>query len=100
MRSLYVAGRAPESLAAYQRYATFLGEELGLRPSLELQELESQILLQLPLDAPTNVAPRQKERPERLMNDTRRLFLAQWLDCWQEDDDPERDLEWIAMLRY
>jgi predicted ATPase/DNA-binding SARP family transcriptional activator len=45
MLALYRVGRQADALAAYQRARTVLGEELGLEPSVELRELEEQILL-------------------------------------------------------
>ena len=46
MTALYRSGRQAEALRAFQRAGTVLGEELGIEPSLELQELEEAILLQ------------------------------------------------------
>ena len=44
MRALYAAGRQADALAAYQRYAGRLAEELGLEPSAAMQELQLRIL--------------------------------------------------------
>jgi WD40 repeat protein/DNA-binding SARP family transcriptional activator len=53
MLALYRAGRQADALRAYQETRRVLGEELGIEPSRELQELEGQILLQDPsIDGP------------------------------------------------
>src|SRR5437763_6165410 len=48
MLELYRCGRQAEGLAVYRRTRTFLNEELGLEPAVELQELERAILVQDP----------------------------------------------------
>lgn len=48
MLALYRSGRQAEALRAYQRARRHLGEELGIEPSFELQELEQEILDQSP----------------------------------------------------
>ena len=48
MRALYRANRQADALRAYQRLRRQLAEELGIEPSLDLQQLENQILLQDP----------------------------------------------------
>ena len=48
MLALYRAGRQAESLEVYRRTHRLLGEELGLVPGNELQELERAILVQDP----------------------------------------------------
>src|SRR6516164_8900394 len=50
MKALYACGRQADALAAYQRYADRLADELGLEPSAAMQELRLRILRQ-------NVAP-------------------------------------------
>ena len=45
MVALYRDGRQADALAAYQRARTWLADELGLDPGLELQQLEQQILV-------------------------------------------------------
>ena len=44
MRALYACGRQADALAAYQRYADRLADELGLEPSAAMQELQLRIL--------------------------------------------------------
>jgi WD40 repeat protein/DNA-binding SARP family transcriptional activator len=46
MLALYRCGRQADALAVYRRTRTMLQDELGLEPSLELQELERAILVQ------------------------------------------------------
>src|SRR5204862_2067867 len=48
MLALYRTRRQAEGLAVYRRTRTFLNEELGLEPGVELQELERAILTQDP----------------------------------------------------
>src|SRR5581483_1224546 len=48
MLALYRAGRQAEGLEVYRRTRALLSEELGLEPSVELQELERAILVQDP----------------------------------------------------
>jgi WD40 repeat protein/DNA-binding SARP family transcriptional activator len=48
MLALYRSGRQAEGLAVYRETRTFLRDELGLEPDVELQELERAILLQDP----------------------------------------------------
>jgi DNA-binding SARP family transcriptional activator/ABC-type glycerol-3-phosphate transport system substrate-binding protein/energy-coupling factor transporter ATP-binding protein EcfA2 len=44
MLALYRSGRQAEALRAFQQARTYLGQELGVEPSPELQNLEEQIL--------------------------------------------------------
>ena len=44
MRSLYSEGRHTDALAAYESWRRYLADELGLTPSPDLKELESEIL--------------------------------------------------------
>jgi predicted ATPase/DNA-binding SARP family transcriptional activator len=54
MVALYRAGRQSDALRAYQGAREVLGEELGLEPSRELQQLEAMVLAHdAELDAPT-----------------------------------------------
>jgi WD40 repeat protein/DNA-binding SARP family transcriptional activator/energy-coupling factor transporter ATP-binding protein EcfA2 len=48
MLALYRAGRQAEGLEVYRRTRALLSDELGLEPSVELQELERAILIQDP----------------------------------------------------
>jgi DNA-binding response OmpR family regulator len=48
MLALYRSGRQSDALRTFQRCRTVLGEELGLEPSLELRQLEADILAQAP----------------------------------------------------
>ena len=53
MLALYRAGRQADALRAFQLARSYLGDELGLEPGTELQELEAAILRQDPsLNAP------------------------------------------------
>jgi DNA-binding SARP family transcriptional activator len=54
MVALYREGRQAEALDAYETTRTILAEELGIDPSLELQELHRQVLTQ---DPALNVSP-------------------------------------------
>ncbi len=49
MVSLYRSGRQADALRVYQRVRAFLGDELGIEPSVDLQRLEDQILTQDPV---------------------------------------------------
>ena len=44
MRSLYREGRHTDALASYESWRSYLADELGLTPSPDLKELESEIL--------------------------------------------------------
>ena len=44
MVALYRDGRQADALATYQRVRTWLSDELGLDPGLQLRQLEQQIL--------------------------------------------------------
>lgn len=44
MRTLAAAGRHADALRVYQEFRTTLGEELGIEPSVELHDLETDIL--------------------------------------------------------
>ncbi len=62
MLALYRSGRQADALRAFQKTRTILGEELGINPSLALQELEQRILEQDPtldikMDIRIEVAP-------------------------------------------
>ena len=48
MLALYRCGRQAEGLEVYRRTRKLLSDELGLEPSVELQELERAILVQDP----------------------------------------------------
>jgi WD40 repeat protein/DNA-binding SARP family transcriptional activator len=48
MLALYRSGRQAEALRVYQKARAYLAEELGLEPSVQLQELERRILNQDP----------------------------------------------------
>ncbi|MDJ0665608.1 MAG: BTAD domain-containing putative transcriptional regulator, partial [Acidimicrobiia bacterium] len=56
MVALYRAGRQAHALRVYRRARSLLGNELGIEPSPALQQLEQQILLQVPeLEAPATL---------------------------------------------
>lgn len=58
MLALYREGRQAEALRGYQETRRLLGEQLGIEPSPELQQLEDRILLHDPgLDAPRASLP-------------------------------------------
>jgi WD40 repeat protein/DNA-binding SARP family transcriptional activator len=59
MLALYRAGRQAEGLEVYRRTRSFLNDELGLEPGVELQELERAILTQ---DPALNVGPNDASR--------------------------------------
>lgn len=46
MKTLYRVNRQADALRTYQRLRNTLGDELGIEPSADLQELENKILLQ------------------------------------------------------
>ena len=48
MRALYRCGRQADALRAYQELRAYLGQELGLEPSIALRELQAAILRQDP----------------------------------------------------
>ena len=55
MVALYRDGRQADALAAYQRARTWLADELGLDPGVQLQQLEQQVLVHAPaLGAPSS----------------------------------------------
>ena len=77
MRALYLSGRQADALEAYNRARARL-DELGLQPSVELKQLQSQILRQ---DRALHVSPTQlrdvpqpKARPTRARWSRRRLL--------------------------
>jgi len=55
MLALYRAGRQSDALREFQSARRFLGEELGIEPSVELRDLEGKILLQDPAIADPGV---------------------------------------------
>lgn len=58
MLALYRSGRQAEALRLYTETRRVLGEELGIEPSRELQDLEENILLQDPsVDCPETTVP-------------------------------------------
>ena len=59
MKALYQSGRQADALRVYRDAARVLGDELGIEPSPELQQLEDQILLQDP-----SLARQRAERPQ------------------------------------
>jgi WD40 repeat protein/DNA-binding SARP family transcriptional activator len=64
MLALYRSGRQAEGLEVYRRTRTLLNEELGLEPSVELQQLERAILVQDPvLNANGQGAPKRLPPP-------------------------------------
>lgn len=64
MVALYRSGRQSDSLRAYRRLRHMLGEELGIEPSNEIQELEDRILRHdMPLSAAKPSQSRTNLRP-------------------------------------
>jgi len=66
MLALYRSGRQAEGLAVYRRTRAFLDEEVGLKPGVELQELERAILVQdpvlnVPLDGRESPPPPRRD---------------------------------------
>ena len=59
MVALYRAGRHPEALRSFQRFADLLADELGIDPSPELRHLQERILLHDPA-----LSPRRREEPD------------------------------------
>lgn len=57
MLALYRSGRQADALDAFKRANTILGEELGIEPGPDLQDLEEKILLQDPALAPSTRTP-------------------------------------------
>jgi pimeloyl-ACP methyl ester carboxylesterase len=72
MRALDATGRSADALAAYQRYADRLSDELGLEPSGAMQELWLSILRQ-DLPAPT---PLRDLRADHVSVDGHRIGIA------------------------
>jgi DNA-binding SARP family transcriptional activator len=58
MLGLYRCGRTPDALAAYQAFRRLLGDELGLDPSADLQNLHQSILA----DDPALMSPAVRRR--------------------------------------
>ena len=56
MLALYRSGRQAEGLEVYRKTRALLSDELGLEPSVELQELERSILVQDPALAPAGAS--------------------------------------------
>jgi len=90
MLALYADGRQGEALKAYHDARRYLADELGLDPSLELQELERAIL--------TQEAPRPRRtlvaagKPESAGPRTRRVVTVLRADAVRASDhdlDPE-----------
>jgi pimeloyl-ACP methyl ester carboxylesterase/DNA-binding SARP family transcriptional activator len=72
MRALDAAGRHADALAAYQRFARQLADELGLEPSAGMQELWLSILRR---DAPAPT-PLRALRPSQVSVGGRRITIA------------------------
>jgi DNA-binding SARP family transcriptional activator/WD40 repeat protein/tRNA A-37 threonylcarbamoyl transferase component Bud32/energy-coupling factor transporter ATP-binding protein EcfA2 len=73
MLSLYRAGRQADALRSYRELRRILGEELGIEPAAELQDLEEQILTQdpaldyaAPASSPVDRAARGYELREQI----------------------------------
>lgn len=74
MLACYRAGRTGDSIAAYAALRDLLGDELGVDPSVQLQQLYERILRQEAILNSPGTAPRQlPSRPARLVGRTREL---------------------------
>src|SRR5919198_1134191 len=82
MLALYRSGRQADALGVYQRTRHDLVEELGIEPSLALQQLEKAILLQDPAlepaqsAAPEAARPRPPDTPQREVRKTVSVLVA------------------------
>src|SRR5919204_3835884 len=98
MLALYRSGRQADALGVYQRTRHDLVEELGIEPSLALQQLEKAILLQDPAlepaqsaaldaapDAPARPGP--PDAPRREVRKTVSVLVAEL--AYRRDADPE-----------
>jgi serine/threonine protein kinase/WD40 repeat protein/DNA-binding winged helix-turn-helix (wHTH) protein len=77
--ALYRSGRQADALHAYQTYRELLADEMGLKPSVALQELEIQILRHdVALDAPPPEGPHAKAY--KLVE---KLGAGAWGEVWR-----------------
>ena len=77
--ALYRSGRQADALHAYQTYRELLADEMGLEPSVALQELEIQILRHdVALDAPPPEGPHVKAY--KLVE---KLGAGAWGEVWR-----------------
>ena len=75
MLALYRSGRHADALDVYQRTRAALLADLGLQPSLELQQLSGQIVRQDPQLRRRPIAAPSEERPDTVRSGARRLSL-------------------------
>lgn len=90
MLALYRCGRQAEALRAFARLRHYLGEELGIEPSLELADLEERILLHDPSLATPALIGRDREWSEEAQ-----LVGFKPGDLIVEEGTPARAVYWI-----
>lgn len=90
MLALYRCGRQAEALRAFGRLRTYLGEELGIEPSVELADLEERILLHDP-----SLAAAGLDGSGRDWSEDAQLVGFKPGDVIVEEGTPARAVYWI-----